>query len=72
MPGIKNMFLGGDGLFLLQLTGPGKVWLQSLSLPMLAHALQPYLPQPGAAQTPAQGLEAVGVSAAVKGIVDLL
>jgi uncharacterized protein (TIGR00266 family) len=72
VPGIKNMFLGGDGLFLLQLTGPGKVWLQSLSLPMLAHALQPYLPQPSVAQTPTQGLEAVGVSAAVKGIVELL
>jgi uncharacterized protein (AIM24 family) len=35
-----------DSFFLLQLTGPGKVWLQSLSLPMLAHALEPYLPKP--------------------------
>jgi uncharacterized protein (AIM24 family) len=45
VPGIKNKFFGGDGLFLLRLTGPGKVWLQSMSLPMLAHALEPYLPQ---------------------------
>jgi hypothetical protein len=29
----------------MRLTGPGKVWLQSLSLPMLASALAPYLPQ---------------------------
>jgi len=46
VPGIKNKLFGGDGLFLLELTGPGKVWLQSLSLPLLAHALEPYLPQP--------------------------
>ena len=30
----------------LKLTGPGKIWLQSLSLPLLADALQPYLPKP--------------------------
>jgi uncharacterized protein (AIM24 family) len=72
VPGIKNKFFGGDGLFLLRLTGPGKVWLQSLSLPMLAHALQPYLPQPNASATPAQGLETVGIAAAVKGIAELL
>lgn len=46
MPGIKNKLFGGDGLFLLELTGPGKIWLQSLSLPLLAHALEPYLPHP--------------------------
>ena len=32
--GIKNMFFGGEGLFLAHLTGPGDVWLQSL--PVLA------------------------------------
>ena len=45
IPGIKNKLFGGDGFFLLKLTGPGKVWLQSLSLPLLADALEPYLPQ---------------------------
>jgi uncharacterized protein (TIGR00266 family) len=44
VPGIKNKFLGGDGLFLVQLSGPGKVWLQSLSLATIANALLPYLP----------------------------
>ena len=72
VPGIKNTFLGGDGLFLLRLTGPGKVWLQSLSLPMLARALEPYLPQPNTPQTPAQGLETLGLAAAVKGIAEVL
>jgi uncharacterized protein (TIGR00266 family) len=46
IPGIKNKLLGGEGFFLLRLTGPGKVWLQSLSLPLLADALEPYLPKP--------------------------
>jgi uncharacterized protein (AIM24 family) len=41
--GIQNVIFGGDGLFLAELRGPGKVWLQTLTLPNLAHALQPYL-----------------------------
>ncbi len=34
--GIKNMFFGGEGLFLTTLTGPGDVWLQSLPFSRLA------------------------------------
>jgi uncharacterized protein (TIGR00266 family) len=45
--GITNMLFGGDGIFLAALTGPGKVWLQSLPLANLAHALMPYLPSKG-------------------------
>ena len=41
--GVRNMLFGGDGIFLAALTGPGKVWLQSLPLANLAHALSPYL-----------------------------
>ena len=41
--GIKNMIFGADGIFLAALTGPGRIWLQSLPLPNLAHAIQPYL-----------------------------
>jgi uncharacterized protein (AIM24 family) len=41
--GIGNMFFGGDGIFVARLTGPGKVWLQTLTLPNLAHALAPYM-----------------------------
>jgi uncharacterized protein (TIGR00266 family) len=41
--GVSNIFFGGDGLFLAELTGPGRVWLQTLTLPNLAHALAPYL-----------------------------
>jgi len=42
-----NKFFGEDGLFLMRLTGPGKVWLQSMSLPILARTLAPYLPSAG-------------------------
>ena len=44
VPGIKNLIFGGDGIFLAALTGPGRVWLQSLPISRLAHALQEYLP----------------------------
>jgi uncharacterized protein (TIGR00266 family) len=43
VPGIANALFGNQGLFLARLTGPGKVWLQSLTLPGLAHALSPYV-----------------------------
>jgi len=45
LPGIQNIIFGGDGLFVARLMGPGKVWLQSLTLPNLAHAIAPYLGQ---------------------------
>src|SRR5215831_13966519 len=46
VPGIKNALFGGDGIFLAALTGPGRVWLQSMSMPHLAHAIAEYLPRP--------------------------
>lgn len=42
--GVRNLLFGGDGLFLAALTGPGRVWLQSLTITNLAHTLIPYLP----------------------------
>ncbi len=41
--GIKNKLFGGDGLFPVKLTRPGRVWLQTLPLANLAHALSPYM-----------------------------
>ncbi len=46
VPGIKNMIFGGDGIFLASLTGPGKVWLQTLPIAKLAHKLMEYMPRP--------------------------
>ena len=42
--GFKNALFGGEGLFLTTLTGPGKVWLQTMSVAELAKALIPYIP----------------------------
>jgi uncharacterized protein (AIM24 family) len=55
VPGIANMAFGGDGLHLVALTGPGQVWLQSMPLPVLAHALEPYLGRQAAPQTTEAG-----------------
>ncbi|MEF8879127.1 MAG: TIGR00266 family protein [Candidatus Thermoplasmatota archaeon] len=41
--GVKNMFLGGEGIFLTKLQGPGKVYLQSMSIADLAQSLLPYV-----------------------------
>jgi uncharacterized protein (TIGR00266 family) len=43
VPGIANKLFGGDGYHLVALTGPGKIWLQSMPIVMLARALEPYL-----------------------------
>jgi len=34
--GVKTMLFGGEGLFFAKITGPGKVWLQSLPFSRLA------------------------------------
>lgn len=42
--GLKNMFLGGEGMFLTTLTGPGRVYLQSMPLPTLAGHISQFIP----------------------------
>ncbi len=42
--GIKTALFGGEGLFMTTLTGPGKVIIQSMTLPQLANAMLPFLP----------------------------
>jgi uncharacterized protein (AIM24 family) len=46
--GVKNIVFGAETLFLAALTGPGKVWLQTLPLPNLAAAINPYIVHPEA------------------------
>lgn len=41
--GIANRYFGSDGHWLVVLTGPGKIWLQSMPLPILAASLQPFI-----------------------------
>lgn len=42
--GVKNMLFGGEGLFFTRLTGPGKVWIQTMPIRKLADAIIPYIP----------------------------
>ncbi|MGH9169730.1 MAG: TIGR00266 family protein [Acidimicrobiales bacterium] len=41
--GIVNKYFGADGHWLCAMTGPGKIWLQSMPLPILAASLEPYV-----------------------------
>jgi len=42
--GFVNVLFSGEGLFLATITGPGRIWLQSLPLSNLARKLAKYLP----------------------------
>jgi uncharacterized protein (TIGR00266 family) len=55
VPGIKNKIFGGDGIFLAALTGPGRVWLQTLPISKLAHALAEYMPRTERVESGAAG-----------------
>lgn len=65
VPGIANMLFGNQGLFLAKLSGPGRLWLQSLTLPNLAHALSPYI----TGETTTQATVSGGVGGAVAGSI---
>jgi uncharacterized protein (TIGR00266 family) len=54
--GVRNMFLGGEGIFLAALTGPGKAWLQSMPILNLAESIAHYLPQPEVREATAGGV----------------
>ena len=45
--GIGNALFGGEGLFNTKLTGPGKIWLQTMPISQFAGSLIPYLPAKG-------------------------
>jgi uncharacterized protein (AIM24 family) len=44
--GFSNVILGGEGLFNTVVTGPGKVWLQTMPINALAMNLYAYMPHP--------------------------
>ncbi len=45
VPGLKNKLMGGEGLFNTYLTGPGKIWLQTMPIISMAAALSGLLPK---------------------------
>ncbi len=44
VPGVKNMLFGGEGIFNTIITGPGRVWLQTMPISNVAGVLRPYMP----------------------------
>ncbi len=44
VPGIKNAVFGGEGIFNTVITGPGRIWLQSMPIYSVAGAIRPYIP----------------------------
>ena len=42
--GVKNVLFGGEGLFNTVLTGPGKIWLQTMPIVNVANSIRPYIP----------------------------
>ena len=47
VPGPKNILFGGEGFFHTVLTGPGRVWLQTMPIYNVASAIRPYIPTGG-------------------------
>lgn len=41
--GFKNALFGGEGLFNTRVTGPGKIWVQSMPIISTAAAIAPYI-----------------------------
>ena len=42
--GLGNKLVGGEGFFNTKLTGPGKIWLQTMPVSQLAEAVKPFIP----------------------------
>ena len=42
--GVKNMVFGGEGIYNTVLTGPGRIWLQTMPIANVANAIRPFIP----------------------------
>lgn len=69
--GVRNVLFGGEGLFLATLTGPGRVWLQSMPIMNLAEEIGRYLPQ-RSGETAGSAGGAIAAATAVGGVLGSL
>ena len=44
VPGVKNMLFGGEGIFNTVITGPGKIYLQTMPISAVAGVIRPFIP----------------------------
>lgn len=45
--GVKNMVFGGEGVFNTKVTGPGRIWIQTMPISNVAGAISPFIPSKG-------------------------
>jgi len=41
--GVKNMVFGGEGVFNTKVTGPGRIWIQTMPISNVAGAISPFI-----------------------------
>jgi uncharacterized protein (TIGR00266 family) len=70
--GFRNMLFGGEGLFLATLTGPGRIWLQSMPILNLAEEIARHLPSGESTRTGSNVGAALGGGAAGAALGGLL
>jgi len=68
--GVSNLFFGGEGIFLATLTGPGRIWLQSMPIINLASAIAQYMPVNNGGR--GSGLAATGTVGGLLGLAAML
>ena len=61
--GLKNIILGGEGIFNTVITGPGRVVVQTMPLPRLANSIIPYLPTPSSSNS--SGNDAIDAASSI-------
>ena len=62
--GLKNILLGGEGIFNTVITGPGKVVVQTMPLARLANSIYPDLPQTSSSSS-SSGNDAVDAATSI-------
>jgi uncharacterized protein (TIGR00266 family) len=67
--GVRNVLFGGEGLFLATLTGPGRIWLQSMPILNLAEEIARHLPSDGGERGGATLGRLAGGGAAIGGLL---
>jgi uncharacterized protein (AIM24 family) len=55
VPGMVNRYMGDDGHHFAVLTGPGRIWLMSMPVPILAGVIERYLPDKGDSHSAVEG-----------------
>lgn len=58
--GFKNVFAGGEGLFMTTLTGPGEVWLQGQPPQRMISEIARRVPSGGGIAVPVGGMGGSG------------